>query len=54
MSTASHATDAASPNRFATDTAVERIDEARYRGAVDPGWAVIDGGYLMALAARDA
>jgi hypothetical protein len=57
MSTASDATGAASPSRFATDTVVERVDETRYRGAVDPGWAVIDGaaangGYLMALAAR--
>jgi hypothetical protein len=43
--------------RFETDTAVERIDERRYRGCIDPGWAVIDGaapngGYVMALAAR--
>jgi acyl-CoA thioesterase len=44
-------------SRFARDTAVERVDEARYRGEVDPGWAVLDGaapngGYLLALAAR--
>jgi hypothetical protein len=44
-------------SRFEADTAVERIDERRYRGRIDPGWAVIDGaapngGYVMALAAR--
>jgi acyl-CoA thioesterase len=47
----------AAPSRFATDTAVEPLGEGRYRGVVDPGWAVIDGaapngGYLLALAAR--
>ncbi|MTV26265.1 thioesterase family protein [Nitriliruptoraceae bacterium ZYF776] len=44
-------------HRFERDTAVERVAEGRYRGVIDPGWAVIDGaapngGYLMALAAR--
>jgi hypothetical protein len=44
-------------SRFERDTAVERIGDGRYRGEVDPGWAVIDGaapngGYVMALAAR--
>jgi acyl-CoA thioesterase len=44
-------------SRFARDTAVERVADGRYRGEVDPGWAVIDGaapngGYLLALAAR--
>ena len=44
-------------NRFEHDTAVERIGDDRYRGRIDPGWAVIDGaapngGYVMALAAR--
>jgi hypothetical protein len=44
-------------SRFERDTAIERIDEHRYRGTIDPGWAVIDGaapngGYVMALAAR--
>jgi hypothetical protein len=44
-------------SRFEKDTAVERVDERRYRGGIDPGWAVIDGaapngGYVMALAAR--
>lgn len=44
-------------NRFARDTAVEPLGDGRYRGNVDPGWAVIDGaapngGYLLALAAR--
>jgi hypothetical protein len=44
-------------SRFEQDTAVERIGELRYRGSIDPGWAVIDGaapngGYVMALAAR--
>jgi hypothetical protein len=48
---------ATTSNRFEQDTAVERIDEGRYRGCIDPGWAVIDGaapngGYVMALAAR--
>jgi hypothetical protein len=43
--------------RFARDTAVERLEEGRYGGRIDAGWAVIDGaapsgGYLMALAAR--
>lgn len=43
--------------RFVTDTAVERLDDRRFRGRIDPGWAVIEGaapngGYLMALAAR--
>ena len=44
-------------SRFERDTAVERIGDHRYRGTIDPGWAVIDGaapngGYVMALAAR--
>jgi acyl-CoA thioesterase len=44
-------------SRFERDTAVERVDEHRYRGSIDPGWAVIEGaaangGYVMALAAR--
>ncbi|MEX1162769.1 MAG: thioesterase family protein [Nitriliruptor sp.] len=44
-------------SRFERDTAVEPIADGRYAGAIDPGWAVIDGaapngGYLMALAAR--
>jgi acyl-CoA thioesterase len=46
-----------SEGRFARDTAVEQLTEGRYRGTVDPGWAVIDGaapngGYLLAMAAR--
>ncbi len=46
-----------SQSRFERDTAVRRVDEHRYLGTVDAGWAVIDGaapngGYLMALAAR--
>jgi hypothetical protein len=50
-------TAAVGPGRFATDTAVEQMDRTRYRGIVDPGWAVIDGaapngGYLLAIAAR--
>jgi len=45
------------PNRFERDTAVERLGTGRYRGTVDPGWAVIEGaapngGYVLALAAR--
>jgi hypothetical protein len=44
-------------NRFDRDTAVDRRSEGRYRGVVDPGWAVLDGaapngGYLLAMAAR--
>ncbi len=44
-------------SRFARDTAVERLDDGRYHGTIDPGWAVIEGaapngGYVMALAAR--
>jgi hypothetical protein len=44
-------------NRFERDTAVATVDEGRYRGRVDPGWAVIagaapNGGYLLAMAAR--
>jgi acyl-CoA thioesterase len=44
-------------SRFEHDTAVERVDGSRYRGEVDPGWAVMDGaapngGYLLAMAAR--
>ena len=44
-------------SRFERDTAVERVGDGRYRGVVDPGWAVIDGaapngGYLLAMAAR--
>ncbi len=36
---------------------MERIGDGRYRGRIDPGWAVFDGaapngGYVMALAAR--
>jgi hypothetical protein len=47
----------ATAGRFERDTAVERIGEGRYRGGIDPGWAVIhgaapNGGYVMALAAR--
>jgi hypothetical protein len=47
----------ATPGRFERDTAIERIGEGRYRGTIDPGWAVIDGaapngGFVMALAAR--
>jgi acyl-CoA thioesterase len=46
-----------SEDRFTRDTTVERVDDGRYAGRIDPGWAVIDGaapngGYLMALAAR--
>ncbi len=48
------------PSRFERDTAIEPIepiDELRFTGTVDPGWAVIpgaapNGGYLMALGAR--
>jgi hypothetical protein len=44
-------------DRFTRDTAVEQLEEGRYGGRIDAGWAVIDGaapngGYLMALAAR--
>lgn len=44
-------------SRFERDTAVERIDDLRFLGRIDPGWAVIEGaaangGYVMALAAR--
>ena len=44
-------------DRFARDTAVTPVAPGRYRGRVDPGWAVVDGaapngGYLLALAAR--
>ncbi len=44
-------------DRFTRDTAVEAIGPGRYRGRIDPGWAVVEGmapngGYLMALAAR--
>jgi hypothetical protein len=44
-------------SRFERDTAVEDLGNGRYRGAIDPGWAVIDGaapngGYVLALAAR--
>lgn len=44
-------------DRFARDTAVERLDDRRFRGRIDPGWSVVDGaapngGYVMALAAR--
>lgn len=44
-------------SRFVRDTAVERVDDMRFRGSIDPGWAVIEGaaangGYVMALAAR--
>jgi hypothetical protein len=44
-------------SRFERDTSVERVGDGRYRGKIDPGWAVIDGaapngGYVMALAAR--
>jgi acyl-CoA thioesterase len=46
-----------STSRFERDTAVEALGDGRYRGAIDPGWAVIDGaapngGYVLALAAR--
>lgn len=46
-----------SESRFARDTAVTPLDDGRYRGTVDEGWAVIhgaapNGGYLMAMAAR--
>jgi acyl-CoA thioesterase len=45
------------PNRFARDTAVTALGNGRFRAAIDPGWAVIDGaapngGYVLALAAR--
>lgn len=44
-------------SRFDRDTAVTRIDDHRFRGTVDAGWAVMtgmapNGGYLMAMAAR--
>lgn len=44
-------------SRFEHDTAVTAIGGGRYQGAIDPGWAVIDGaapngGYVMAIAAR--
>ena len=44
-------------DRFTHDTAVEPLGDGRFRGTIDPGWAVIDGaapngGYLLALAAR--
>lgn len=43
--------------RFERDTAVERVGAGHYRGAVDPGWSVVEGGapnggYLMAIGAR--
>lgn len=42
---------------FAADTAVERIDDTRFRGTVSDRWMVLgdtapNGGYLMAIAAR--
>lgn len=45
------------PNRFARDTAVTALGNGRFRAAIDPGWAVIEGaapngGYVLALAAR--
>ena len=48
---------ATTTGRFERDTAVERLGDGRYRGAIDPGWAVIEGaapngGYVLALAAR--
>ena len=47
----------AAGNRFADDTAVERIDDDRFRAECRTGWRVIggrapNGGYLMAIAAR--
>jgi acyl-CoA thioesterase len=44
-------------DRFTRDTAIETLGEGRFRGRIDPGWAVVDGmapngGYVMALAAR--
>ncbi len=44
-------------DRFTHDTAVEPLGGGRFRGVVDPGWAVIDGaapngGYLLAMTAR--
>jgi hypothetical protein len=47
----------ATAGRFDADTAVTRAGDGRYRGVVDPGWAVIDGaapngGYLLAIASR--
>jgi acyl-CoA thioesterase len=44
-------------DRFTRDTAVEPLGDRRFRGRIDPGWAVVDdaapnGGYVMALAAR--
>ncbi|GGI09147.1 thioesterase family protein [Egicoccus halophilus] len=43
--------------RFEQDTAVVVVDEGRYRGRIDDGWAVIpggapNGGYVLALTAR--
>jgi acyl-CoA thioesterase len=40
---------------FAAATAIERIDETTWTGAVAPGWDILgnaDGGYLMAITAR--
>ncbi|SRR6266404_2568514 len=43
------------PSRFATDTAVTRIDDHRYTARIDPGWWILrgpNGGYLAALILR--
>lgn len=40
---------------FAADTAIDRIDDTTWSGAVAPGWDIAgsaDGGYLMAIAGR--
>ena len=42
-------------SRFATDTAVTRVDDRRYAARIDPGWWIVrgpNGGYLAALALR--
>ena len=47
-----------STSRFERDTAVEQVEEGRYRGDIVEGWSVSpvgsvpNGGYLLAMAAR--
>lgn len=44
------------PARFAEETAVERIDDDRWRGQLSPRWSILTGGpgggYLLAIGAR--
>lgn len=45
------------PRRFADVTAVERMQDATFRGEIDPGWTIMgkpNGGYLVAMMARAA